>query len=170
LLSPAVRTVETLLGSAHGRPRDRRSPVPHPPDGRDAAHRRLPQARRVRPPGPAGGPGSIKMTTPAKAVGGCMRHPPANPDISAARGLRLAAGLARFAAVSPASRETPACRPLRQWPRGSFGCRLCLEAALRLTKRTAASRYLIGGLDPGGAIGGHSVFPPRGLSRVFSHT
>jgi hypothetical protein len=25
LLSPAVRTVETLLGSAHGRPRDRRS-------------------------------------------------------------------------------------------------------------------------------------------------
>jgi hypothetical protein len=48
--------------------------------------------------------------------------------------------------------------------------RVCLGAELRRNKNgPAASRY-IGGVDPGGAVGGHSVFPRRGLSRVLPQT
>ena len=46
-------------------PRDRRSPLPHPPDGRDAPDRRIPQARRVRPGGAVGGArGSRQSVSP----------------------------------------------------------------------------------------------------------
>ena len=61
-LSAQERRVAAMAIRGTEQPRDRGSPVPHSPDGRDAPHRRLPQARRVGPEGPAGGSGSITVT------------------------------------------------------------------------------------------------------------
>ena len=54
-LSAQERRVAAMATEGLEQPRDRRGPVPHPPDRRDAPDRRVPQARCLRPGGAARG-------------------------------------------------------------------------------------------------------------------